>query len=148
VIARTTPGRIFAVLLSVALSQIVAPAARAGDQHLVGADQVGTRLADRAAERLQRVQAVQAALDGDEARRQAGAMGLSIGKLRAAVPHLSDAELADLSTRAKRVNDVAAGHRSNDGLVIVGLILLIAGVAILVAVGDYGTYYEDCGCYY
>jgi len=116
--------------------------------HLVAADDVATRLASRAAEREAQVRAVQVALDTDEARRQAGLLGASLPKLRAAVPHLSDRELADLSSRAAGLKDVAAGHRHNDeGLVILGIVLLVAAAAILIAASHDG-YYDDCGCYY
>ena len=147
-IARTTLGRTLAVFLSAVLSQIYAPVVHATEGHLVPPTQVATRLADREAERLQQVQAVQAVLDGDIARSQAGVMGLNIGKLRAAVPHLSDAELADISARAAHVKDVAAGHHHHDdSLLIVAVILLILGIALLIAFADHG-HYDDCGgCY-
>ena len=73
-------------------------------------------------------------------------MGLNASKLRAAVPHLSDAELQDLSARAQGTKDLAAGHH-NDSLAIVGLVLLLAGLAVLVAVADPDDYYDDCYCY-
>ncbi len=134
--------------LSLAVSQIAAPLARADGGHLVAADDVAARLASRAAERDAQVRAVQSALDTDEARRQAGVLGASLPKLRAAVPHLSDRELADLSSRAAGLQDVAAGHHHNDeGLVILGIVLLVAAAAILIAASHDG-YYDDCGCYY
>jgi len=145
--ARTIPGRTLAVLLSLGLSQVVAPVARADDGHLLTPDLPSSRVADRAAERAAQVKAVQAVLDTTEARRQAGVLGASLPKLRAAVPHLSDAELADLSARASQVKDVAAGHHSDEGLVILAIVLVVAAVAVLVAAGDSG-YYDDCGCYY
>jgi hypothetical protein len=148
VIARTALGRIVAVCLSLAVSQIAAPMAYADGSHLVAADDVATRLASRAAERDAQVRAVQVALDTDEARRQAGLLGASLPKLRAAVPHLSDRELADLSSRAAGLKDVAAGHRHNDeGLVILAIVLVVAAAAILIAASHDG-YYDDCGCYY
>jgi hypothetical protein len=150
VIARTPLGRTLAVVLSAVLSQIYAPAARAAEGHLVPPAQVASRLADREAERLQQIQTVQSVLDGDLARSQAAAMGLSIGKLRSAVPHLSDAELADIYARAAHVKDIAAGHHHHhdDSLLIVGIILLILGIALIVAFADHHGYY-DCGggCY-
>jgi hypothetical protein len=63
------------------------------------------------------------------------------------VPHLSDTELKDLSERASRVKDVRAGHGSNDALAILGIMLLVAGVAVLIAVAN-DEYYDDyCYCY-
>jgi hypothetical protein len=145
--ARTIPGRTLAVLLSLGLSQVVATVVHA-DGHLLTPDQASTRVADRAAERAAQVKAVQAVLDTTEARQQAGVLGASLPKLRAAVPHLSDTELADLSARAAKVKDVAAGHHGNDeALIIMAIVLVVAAVAILIAAGGDG-YYDDCGCYY
>ena len=147
-ITRTPLGRGLAVLLCLGLSQLGAPVTAAAE-HVVGKDLVSTRLAARAAERAAQVQLVDQALSTPEAAQQAKSMGADVGRLRAAVPHLSDSELADLSQRAANVKDVAAGHGSNDALAIVGLVLLIAGLVVLVAVGDdYDDYYyDDCYCY-
>jgi hypothetical protein len=146
-----------AVALSVALSQIATPLAHAAEvaapagavaSHLVNPDQVTARLAERAAERQAQVQQVQGVLDTAEAQKQARVMGIDINKMRGAVPHLSDGELKDLSQRAGQVKDLAAGHHGDDGLIILGVILLLAGLAVLIAVSDYGNnYYDDCGCY-
>jgi len=147
VIARTALGRSVAVFLSLALSQIAAPIAHA-DGHLVAPDDVATRLAARAAEREAQIRAVQSALDTAEARRQAGLLGASLPKLRAAVPHLSDQELADLSSRAAGLKDVAAGHHHHDDeMIILAIVLIIAATAIIIAASHDG-YYDDCGCYY
>jgi hypothetical protein len=76
-------------------------------------------------------------------------MGVSADKVARALPHLSDAELADLTARAANVKDVTAGHSSNDGMVILGLVLLLAALVALVALSyddDYG-YYDPCYCY-
>ena len=148
-IARTALGRTVAVCLSLAVSHVAAPMAQAETGHLVAADDVAARLASRAAERAAQVHAVQAALDTDEARRQAGLLGASLPKLRAAVPHLSDQELVDLSARAAGLKDVAAGHRHHhdDGLVILGIVLVVAAAVVLIAAA-HDSYYDDCGCYY
>jgi hypothetical protein len=153
VFARTTWGRALAVWLSVGLSQVavpaVAPAAPApglSDGHLVDQSQVARRLLERAKTREERVKLFQEALATPEARQKARAMGADPDRLRAAVPHLTDRELADLSARAAQVKDVAAGHGGSDGaLILVGVLLLVAGIAVLVAVGD--DYWDDCWCY-
>jgi hypothetical protein len=144
--ARTVLGRTLAVLLSLGLSQVVTPAAYA-DGHLLRSDQASAAVAEHAAARAAQAKVVRAVLSTDEARRQAGVLGASLSKLRDAVPHLSDAELADLSARAANVKDVAAGHHDDDALIILAIVLVVAGVALLVAAGDNG-YYDDCGCYY
>ena len=85
--------------------------------------------------REERVKLFQDALATREAREKARAMGEDPDRLRAAVPHLTDRELADLSARAAQVKDVAAGHGGTDGaLVLLGVLLLVAGIAVLVAV--------------
>lgn len=146
-IARSTLGRALAVSLSFAVSQAAAPFAEAATTHLVGSRQVADRLLAGAKSREEKVELFQKALRTPEVERQARVMGVSAEKLAAAVPHLSDKELLDLSQRAARAKDVVAGHGNNDGLVIVGIVLLLAGVAVLVAVGNDGGYYDDCYCY-
>ena len=156
--ARTTWGRALAVWLSVGLSQVavpaVAPAAPApelSDGHLVDRGQIARRLLERAKTRDERVKLFQEALATPEARQKARAMGVDPDRLRAAVPHLTDRELADLSARAAQVKDVAAGHGGGSGaVVLLGVLLLVAGLAVLLAVGDdyYDDgYYDDCWCY-
>jgi histidinol-phosphate/aromatic aminotransferase/cobyric acid decarboxylase-like protein len=90
---------------------------------------------------------VQEVLATPEAQRQAKAMGVDLERMKAAVPHLSDAELADLAKRAASAKDVVAGHGGDEGLVLLALILLLAGLAILVAVSDYDDYWDDCYCW-
>lgn len=144
---RTTLGRGLAVGLALAVSQVTAPAAWAVAPHMVEARQMGERLEQDAAARAERVKLVQDVLDSKAAQKQAGVMGLNVGRLRAAVPQLSSAELNDLAARAQSTKDLAAGYH-DDGLLIVGVVLLLAGLAVLVAVGDDSSYYDDCGCYY
>ena len=78
-------------------------------------------------------------------------MGADPDRLRAAVPHLTDRELADLSARAAQVRDVSAGHGGGDtALVMLGILLLVAGIVVLVAVSDdyyHDDYWDDCWCY-
>ena len=145
-IARTTLGRAVAVSLSLAVSQVAAPVAQAATPHLVDSKQVADRLLAGAKSREEKVELFQKALRTPEAERQARVMGVSAEKLAAAVPHLSDKELLDLSQRASRSKDVVAGH-GDEGLIILGVVLLLAGVAVLVAVGNDGYYYDDCYCY-
>jgi hypothetical protein len=159
VIARTTWGRALAVWLSVGLSQVAVPAgapaapADVPNGHLVDQGQVARRLLERATTRDERVKLFQEALATPEARLKTRALGADPDRLRAAVPHLTDRELADLSARAAQVEDVAAGHHGggNGAIVMLGILLLVAGIAVLVAVGDdyYDDdyYWDDCWCY-
>ena len=79
--------------------------------------QVARRLLESARTRDERVALFQAALGTEEARQQARSMGADPDRLRAAVPHLSDRELADLASRAALVKqDVAAGHHHERAL--------------------------------
>lgn len=149
-IVRTTLGRVLAVSLSIALSQLAAPRAQAAEGgHLVAPGTVAARLIAQAHSRDEKVRLFQDALAKPEVQKQARSMGVSPERLRAAVPHLSDKELQDLSARASRAGDVVAGHSTNDGLAILGLVLLLAGLVVLVAVASdgYDDYYDDDSCY-
>lgn len=145
-IARTTLGRALALSLSFAVSQVAAPVAEAATPHLVDSKQVVNRLLAGAKSREEKVALFQKALRTPEADRQARVMGVSAEKLAAAVPHLSDKELQDLSQRASRSKDVVAGSHDS-AIIILGVVLLLAGIAVLVAVGSDGYYYDDCYCY-
>jgi len=148
VTVRTTLGRVLAVSLSIALSQIGAPLAQAAEGgHLVAPGTIAARLVAQAHSREEKVRLFEDALAKPEVQKQARSMGLSPDRLRAAVPHLSDRELQDLSARASRASDVVAGHSTNDGLAILGLVLLLAGVVVLLAVASDDYYYDDCYCY-
>lgn len=157
-IARTTWGRALAVWLSVGLSQLAVPAVHAAaappdaaSGHLVDPGQVARRLLDSAKTRDERVKLFQDALATPEARGRARALGADPDRLRAAVPHLSDRELAELSARATQVKDVAAGHGGSDGaLVLLGVLLLVAGIVVIAAAAEdrYDDgYWDDCWCY-
>jgi hypothetical protein len=160
VIARTTFGRTLAVVLSIALSQLAVPLAHAatlppGAAHAVDSQQLSARLTAHAAERAARVRSIQDALDTSEAKEQAQRLGVPVGRLRAAVPHLSDVELKDLSDRATRVKDVAAGHSShnNTGLIVLGVTLLVAGLVVIAVAADddwddWDDWDDDCWCDY
>lgn len=148
-IVRTTLGRMLAVSLSIALSQIAAPLALAAEGgHLVAPGTISARLVAQARSRDEKVRLFQDALAKPEVQKQARSMGFSPERLRAAVAHLSDRELQDLSARASRASDVVAGHSTNDGFVILGLVLLLVGVAVLVAASSDGNYHDgSCYCY-
>ncbi|HVQ31371.1 MAG TPA: DUF6627 family protein [Vicinamibacteria bacterium] len=137
--------RFTAALLSVSLVAFGTPRAQAAP-HVVGQEQIAGRLLAAAETREARVRLFGEALSAEGAQKQARAMGLDPARLRAGVPHLSDKELADLSARALNVKDVRAGH-GNDAFAILGIMLLIAGVAVLIAASNDGYYDDYCGCY-
>lgn len=151
--ARTPFGRLLALVLSLLVSQLAVPAAQAASAaHVVDPSLVAARLAEQTALRQQRITDLQAFLDGPAAREQARAAGVDVDRVRSAVPHLSDAELADLNQRAAQARDVVAGHRGGGdaGWIVLGVVLLVAGLAILAA-AEYDDwdddYYDDCWCY-
>ncbi len=156
-IARTTWGRALAVWMSIGLTQVAAPAVYAAtpapdasNGHIVDSSQVVRRLLDSAKTRDEKVKLFQDALATKDARAQARARGVDPDRLRAAVPHLTDAELAELSARALQVKDVAAGHHHDDegALIVLGVLLLVAGIAIIAATAhDHGYWDDDCGCW-
>ena len=137
--------RFTAAVLSFSLVAMGAPRAQAAP-HVVGQEQIAERLLAAAETREARVRLFGDALAAEGAQKQARAMGLDPVRLRTTVPHLSDKELADLSARALKVKDVRAGH-GGDGLAILGIMLLIAGVAVLIAAADDGSYDDYCYCY-
>jgi hypothetical protein len=158
VIARTTLHRALAVWLSAGLVHAAAPVraaevtAPAGAAHVVDQGEVARRLLASAQTREQRIKLFQDALSTGEAQKRAIAMGADPARLRAAVPHLTDRELAELQARATQVKDVAAGHGSNDGaLILVGVLLLVAGIVVIAATYHDGyyhdDYWDDCWCY-
>jgi hypothetical protein len=137
--------RVLAAVLSLSLSGLGAPPVRAAT-HVVAPEQIAKQLLEAAQTREARLRLFTEALGTPEAQARARAMGLDPARLRAALPHLSDRELADLQARALRAKDVRAGHGS-DGLVILGLMLLLAAVVVLVAVAGDGYYDDYCYCY-
>ena len=137
--------RFTATALALSLVVFGVPRAQAAP-HVVGQEQIAKRLLAAADTREARVRLFGDALAAEGAQKQARAMGLDPARLRAAVPHLSDRELADLQARAVNVKDVRAGH-GNDGLAILGIMLLIAGVAVLIAAADDGYDDDYCYCY-
>ena len=61
------------------------------------------------------IELFQAALDLPEMRNQARHAGVDTVRLKAAIPHLTDAELADIARRADGLADVTAGSRQATG---------------------------------
>jgi hypothetical protein len=109
---------------------------------VVGPEQIAKRLALAAETGDAKRRLFADALGTPAAQKQARALGRDPKRPQAAVPHLTDVEPADLESRALRVKDVRAGH-GVDGVAILGLMMLIAGVAVLIAVADDG-YYDYC----
>jgi hypothetical protein len=140
------PKRLIAAALTLSLAGLSAPRALAGT-HVVSQRAVVERLLAASKSREQKVRLFKDALATKDAETQARRMGLDPERLRSAVAHLSDKELADLEARARDAKDVRAGHSGNDSLAILGIVLLLAGVVLLVALADDDGYYDDDYCY-
>jgi hypothetical protein len=135
---RSVLSRTLAVFLSVAVSQGFVPIAEAATEHLVDKGAVVDRLLDNAKTRQDKIDLLQKALSRPEVERQAKLMNLDASRLRAAVPHLSDQELKDVTQRVHNARDIAAGYyRDNDDLVALGIILLIVAVAVLIVADNH-----------
>lgn len=151
-VKKSVVGRSLAAILSLALVHATAPIVQAAP-HLVKPGDMTARLVEQAQSRQEKVDLFQNALAQPEVKAKAEALGLDAGKISDRIPHLSDVELADLSARALRVNDVAAGHRGRDGnggMVILGVALLLAAVLVLAAAAgdvDYWDDWDDCDCW-
>jgi pyruvate/2-oxoglutarate dehydrogenase complex dihydrolipoamide acyltransferase (E2) component len=99
--------------------------------HLLTAEKAQARLAAAARERRHELDAVDRVLATPEAARAASSLGADITAVRAAVPTLSDVELADLSARAAAVTaDPVAGLDSDIKMLL--MIFLIVAIVILV----------------
>jgi hypothetical protein len=99
--------------------------------HLVSGEAVSARLAEAAAVRQGRIALLDRVLSSSEATSAASALGTDIGRVRAAVPALSDAELQDLAERAAALDaDPVAGLDADIRTLLI--IFLIVAIVILV----------------
>jgi len=113
-----------------AIAAATAGPAAAAD-HLVSADDVHAQLVGAAAQRRQDVASVEGTLESPLARDAAASMGVDLGRLRAAVPALSDAELRGLAVRAAALqSDPVAGLDADIKQLLT--IFLIVAIVILV----------------
>ena len=117
-------------VLSIALVSLVAGQALAED-HLVSREAARERVLDAAAQRTQSLATIDAALSTPQAVEAAAAVGADTAQLRAALPTLSDSEIADLATRAEALqSDPVAGL--DDDIKTLLIIFLIVAIVILV----------------
>jgi hypothetical protein len=121
--------------LAAAVVTLASGTARAQD-HLLSRDTAQARLAAAAAERRQELDAVDRVLATPEAARAASSVGLEIAAVRAAVPALSDAELADLSLRAAALEADPVAGLDHDIRLLLEIFLIVAIVILVLrAVG-------------
>lgn len=117
-------------VLSMAVIALVAGQALAQD-HLVSREAARERVLDAAPERARSLATLDAVLQTPEARQAAASLGADTAQLRAALPTLSDAEIADLASRAEALQaDPVAGL--DDDIKTLLIIFLIVAIVILV----------------
>jgi hypothetical protein len=118
------------ILALAAAAALLSGSALAQD-HLLSAETAQARLAGAAAERRHALEAVDRVLASPDAMRAASSVGVDIATVRASVPALSDAELADLSARAAALTaDPVAGLDPDIKMLLT--IFLIVAIVILV----------------
>jgi hypothetical protein len=117
-------------VLSLALASFVAGQAMAGD-HVVSPAAAQQRLQEASAERERGLATLDQALANPEIARAAATVGADASALRAALPTLSDAEIADLAQRAAALDtDPVAGLDQDIRTLLI--IFLIVAIVILV----------------
>ena len=112
-----------------------APTAFAQD-HLLGRDTAQARLAAAAAERRHALDAVDHLLARPEAARAASSVGVDIAAVRATVPSLGDAELADLSARAAALEADPVAGLDHDIKLLLEIFLIVAIVILVLRAID------------
>jgi hypothetical protein len=122
--------RMSLTVLSLALASLVAGQVSA-DDHVVSRDTAQQRLQEATAAREQGLATLDRALASPEAARAAATVGADPAALRAALPTLSDAEIADLAVRAQALSaDPVAGLDQDIRTLLI--IFLIVAIVILV----------------
>jgi hypothetical protein len=117
-------------VLSMAVASLVAGQALAED-HLVSREAAREQVLDAATQRARSLSTLDAALSTPEVARVAAGLGADTGRLRAALPTLSDAEIADLASRAEALqSDPVAGLDADIRTLLI--IFLIVAIVILV----------------
>ena len=117
-------------VLSLSFASLVAGQALAED-HLVSREAARERVVGAATERARSLATLDAALSTPQAAEAAASLGADTAQLRAALPTLSDAEIADLASRAAALqSDPVAGLDSDIRTLLI--IFLIVAIVILV----------------
>jgi hypothetical protein len=115
----------------------VVSASETSSEHVVNPSSVVDRLLASANSREERVALFERALSNPKVEKEASRMGLDAGKVRRAIPTLTDQELKDVAARARDSKDIVAGYYDDDGYVAVGVICLIAVTAVIVYLVDH-----------
>ena len=118
-----------------AIAALVAGNALAQD-HLLSRDAAGDRLAAATQDRRQALDTVDRALATPDAARAASSVGVDIAAVRAAVPALSDAELADISARAAALESDPVAGLDHDIKLLLEIFLIVAIVVLVLRAID------------
>lgn len=114
-----------------AMAAILAAAPAFAQDHLLTRETAQDRLTAAADERRHELAAVDRALGTPEAARAASSVGVDISAVRAAVPALSDADLADISVRAAALESDPVAGLDHDIKLLLEIFLIVA-IVILV----------------
>jgi len=124
--------------MSLALAAIAALVAgnALAQHHLLSRDAAGDRLAAATQDRRQALDTVDRALATPDAARAASSVGVDIAAVRAAVPALSDAELADISARAAALESDPVAGLDHDIKLLLEIFLIVAIVILVLRAID------------
>ena len=104
--------------------------------HLLSRDAARDRLAVATQDRRQALDTVDRALATPDAARAASSVGVDIAAVRAAVPALSDAELADISARAAALESDPVAGLDHDIKLLLEIFLIVAIVILVLRAID------------
>jgi len=121
--------------LAAAVAALASGAALAQD-HLLSPETAQSRLEAAALERRQAVERVDRVLASPEAARAASSLGVDIASVRASVPALGDAELADLSLRAAALEADPVAGLDHDIKLLLEIFLIVAIVILVLRAID------------
>jgi len=122
---------------SLALAAVALLAGNAFAQdHLLSRDAARDRLAAGTQDRRQALDTVDRALATPDAARAASSVGVDIAAVRAAVPALSDAELADISARAAALESDPVAGLDHDIKLLLEIFLIVAIVILVLRAID------------
>jgi len=119
-----------------AVAVILSAAPAFAQDHLLTRETAEARLAAAAEERRQELAAVDRVLATAEAERAASSVGVDIAAVRAAVPALSDAELADVSVRAAALESDPVAGLDHDIKLLLEIFLIVAIVILVLRAID------------
>lgn len=118
--------------LAAAVAALLTTAPAFSQDHLLTPETARARLAAAAAERQRELATVDRVLASPEAAGAASSLGVDIAAVRAAVPALSDAELADLSLRAAALETDPVAGLDHDIKLLLEIFLIVAIVIIVI----------------